>query len=70
MIDKRVRIGFAKLLTLLFITLRLLGEIDWSWWCVLSPIAISIILRSIVLTVVERISKGTDFCKHFIARGN
>lgn len=34
-------IGFAGLLTIVFITLKLLGEIDWSWWWVLSPIWIS-----------------------------
>lgn len=31
-------IGFAGLLTIVFITLKLTGYIDWSWWWVLSPI--------------------------------
>ncbi len=31
-------IGFFGLLTILFIALKLLGYIDWSWWWVLSPI--------------------------------
>jgi len=30
-------VGFAGLLTLLFIALKLLDKIDWSWWWVLSP---------------------------------
>lgn len=30
--------GFISLLTLIFITLKLTGYIDWSWWAVLSPI--------------------------------
>jgi len=30
-------IGFGGLLTIVFITLKLLGKIDWSWWWVLSP---------------------------------
>jgi hypothetical protein len=34
-------IGFTGALTLVFITLKLLGEITWSWWWVLSPIWIS-----------------------------
>lgn len=34
-------IGFAGLLTIVFIVLKLLGKIDWSWWWVLSPIWIS-----------------------------
>ena len=43
-------IGFAGLLTIVFIVLKLLGKIDWSWWWVLSPIWISILL--VVATVV------------------
>ena len=31
-------VGFAGLLTILFIGLRLLDVIDWSWWIVLSPL--------------------------------
>lgn len=33
-----VGIGFGGLLTIVFITLKLLDKIDWSWWWVLSPI--------------------------------
>lgn len=42
-------IGFVGLLTILFIALKLMGEIDWSWVWVLSPIWIS---ASIVVLVV------------------
>jgi hypothetical protein len=31
-------IGFSGLLTIVFVTLKLVGKIDWSWWWVLSPI--------------------------------
>lgn len=31
-------IGFAGLLTIVFITLKLTNYIDWSWWWVLSPL--------------------------------
>ncbi len=34
-------IGFVGVLTIVFIVLKLLGHIDWSWWWVLSPIWIS-----------------------------
>ena len=30
-------IGFAGLLTILFIGLKLTGYINWSWWLVLLP---------------------------------
>lgn len=37
-------IGFCGLLTLVFITLKLLGVIAWSWWWVLSPLWIPVAL--------------------------
>ena len=32
------RLGFCSSLTLLFIGLKLTGNIAWSWWWVLSPL--------------------------------
>ena len=37
-------VGFTGLLTIVFIILKLIGKIDWSWWWVLSPIWISFAL--------------------------
>jgi hypothetical protein len=31
-------IGFCGLLAIVFITMKLTGHIDWSWWWVLSPL--------------------------------
>lgn len=31
-------LGFLGTLTLIFITLKLIGTVTWSWWWVLSPI--------------------------------
>lgn len=31
-------IGFIGLLTIVFVTLKLIGKIDWSWWWVLGPL--------------------------------
>lgn len=44
-------IGFVGLLTIVFITLKLLGKIDWSWWLVLSPILISAALAFIIIII-------------------
>ena len=30
-------IGFFGLLQIVFIVLKLIGKIDWSWWWVLAP---------------------------------
>lgn len=45
-------IGFAGLLTILFIGLKLTGYINWSWWWVLSPLWISAIVAITILVVV------------------
>lgn len=46
-------IGFVGLLTCIFITLKLLGKIAWSWWWVLSPLWISTGLVIAILLVIE-----------------
>ena len=33
-------VSFSELLGLLFIGLKMTGQIDWSWWAVLSPLFI------------------------------
>ena len=43
-------IGFTGLLTVAFIVLKLTKVIDWSWWWVLSPVWVSVIL--LVLMVI------------------
>lgn len=46
-------IGFVGLLAIVFITLKLLGKIDWSWGWVLSPLWISCcIILPVVLIIV------------------
>ena len=41
-------IGFSGLLTIVFITLKLTGFIDWSWLWVLSPIWIGFLLFLVI----------------------
>lgn len=62
-------VGFLGLLALIFITLKLAGFIDWSWWWVLSPLWIPtsiallifvVMLIGVVITAVVRASKQTD----------
>ena len=43
---------FAGLLTIVFITLKLLHKISWSWWWVTSPLWISAALAITVLLLV------------------
>ena len=46
-------IGFIRLLSIVFITLKLTNFIDWSWWWVLSPIWIVFVLIIIVILVLS-----------------
>ena len=41
-------IGFTGLLTIVFIILKLIGKIDWSWWWVLSPLWITFALGMLI----------------------
>ena len=45
-------IGFAGLLTIVFIVLKLLGKITWSWVWVLAPVWIAAIVDAIIIVVV------------------
>ena len=44
-------IGFAGLLTILFIGLKLTGYIDWSWWWVLSTLWIGFALAIVFILI-------------------
>lgn len=44
-------VGFAGLLTVAFIVLKLTHFITWSWWWVLSPLWISTAIAVLVLLI-------------------
>lgn len=58
-------IGFVGLLTIVFITLKLLGYIEWSWLWVLSPIwisfsiALSVLFGILAVSVIAVYSRTT-----------
>jgi hypothetical protein len=45
-------VGFAGLLTVAFIVLKLTHVISWSWWWVLSPLWISFAIGIVVLLFI------------------
>ena len=47
-----MQIGFPGLLALIFITLKLTDYIDWSWWWVLAPIWIPLVLFLLVAAFI------------------
>lgn len=44
--------GFSTLLLILFIGLKLTGVITWSWWWVLSPIWLPMVLGMLLVILI------------------
>ena len=49
-------IGFVGVLTILFIALKLLNKISWSWWWVLSPIWINVGIQILIIFIIIMIA--------------
>lgn len=52
-----MKIGFPDLLTLVFITLKLTGVIDWNWFLVLLPLILELVAIAILLSRMINESK-------------
>ena len=48
-------ITFLELLTIVFIALKLIGLIEWSWWWVLSPVWIPLLI-GLVIAIITALS--------------
>ena len=53
--------GFMGALTLLFIALKLLGVIAWSWWWVTLPLWGGLVLILSVFVLIPAIALGVAF---------
>ena len=53
-------IGICGVLTIVFVVLKLVGVINWSWLWVLCPLWIDILLTVIVLVIITIINKRTS----------
>ena len=59
-------VGFCEVLGIVFIVLKLVGVIDWSWWLVLLPIYAPWVIFLLGAVIVEVIFATI---KYFIKRG-
>ena len=50
--NNKKSIGLSGILFLIFLTLKLTNNIDWSWWWVTSPLWIPVALTLSVLVLV------------------
>lgn len=58
--------GFTEVLTIVFIVLKLLGVISWSWWIVLLPEILAFIVYAImVISAVVYNAKVTKSMEDF-----
>lgn len=54
---RRGGIGFAEVLTIVFIVLKLVGVIEWSWLWVLSPIWITVAIVVVLVSVYNALDR-------------
>jgi hypothetical protein len=54
-----MKMGFFGFLTCIFVVLKLLGVIAWSWWLVFLPLIISVVLvvATFILNLVLEFKK-------------
>ena len=59
--------GITEVLTLIFVILKLLNKIDWSWFWVLSPeiIAVAFYIVIYVISIVIAIKTNAEIEKSF-----
>lgn len=50
-------LGFCELLTIVFIILKLTNVIAWSWWWVLAPIWIPVVILLVFVMLVAVFSR-------------
>jgi hypothetical protein len=56
-----MQLGFFSLLALIFITLKLLGYIDWSWWLVLLPAYGGLVIMLILFVILLAFNQKPKF---------
>lgn len=53
-------IGLVGVLTIIFVVLKLIGTITWSWWWVLSPLWISFGLWFVIVLILLLVAWLSD----------
>ena len=53
----KIKVGLFPLITIIFVVLKLVGFINWSWWCVFSPLWIPALLFGVISIFLYKVSK-------------
>jgi hypothetical protein len=43
--------SFITLLQVVFITLKITSQIDWSWWVVMLPLIVSFVINFVIIAL-------------------
>ena len=57
--DSKGNMKICDVLTVVFVVLKLVGVIDWSWWWVLAPFWIPFLLY-IILSVIVMLDESSN----------
>ena len=49
--------NIPTILLVVFVVLKLTGNIDWSWWWVMAPLWIPILLLAVLVTIAALIAR-------------
>lgn len=52
--------GFTEVLTIIFVVMKLLGVIGWSWWLVLLPEIIAMVFYTVVVGAALIVSARSE----------
>lgn len=44
--------GLLEVLTVIFVILKLVGVISWSWWIVLIPLYILLVIYAVLISII------------------
>lgn len=53
--------GFCEVWTIVFVVLKLVGIISWSWWLVLLPEIVSVVLSILFILGVAKLDRENPF---------
>ena len=56
-----MQLGFFRLFALIFVTLKLLNYIDWSWWLVLLPAYGGIVIMLVLFVILLAFNQKPKF---------
>jgi hypothetical protein len=54
--------GFFEVLTLIFVVMKILGYITWSWWWVFAPVIAHVAIGLAAIAVVLIIALAASVC--------